>query len=344
MSARDEREGEVSNWRPVLAIAGVVVGGAAWIAALGSAVMWLRLDRVDVSPGPTVALLPADYRVVLGARYLVVPLVLALLGLVVILLLRRDDDPRHTFNERGTWPRGLVPFLVVLGLFGDYAVIQSGLSDDDKFWLIAVIVAAAFATLAAVWRVRGFLLGALLMFACILVFSGGIALLFEALRTPKLDIGVVARKDGTALGGFYLAQTDDSVLIIAAELPSGRRLTSVRSGELVRGLPDQRCDELDDPAKSVAAGSKDCYVNTTVSVPSDDVRRVTIGPRGIPVTAEGYAAAQRLALASLRRVDEQRLVPRKKAAKRHVRRQRRRTERRRHAARPPRRPSRRGKP
>jgi len=334
MSARDEREGEVSTWRPVLAIAGAVVGGAAWIAALGSAVMWLRLDRVDASPAPTVALLPTDYRLLLGARYLLVPLVLALLGLVVILLLRRDDDERHTLNERGTWPRGLVPVLVVLGLFGDYAVTKSGLSDDDKFWLIAVIVVAAFATLGAVWRVRGFLLGVLLMLGCILVFSGGIALLFEALRSPKFDIGVITGKDGSALGGFYLAQTDDSVLLIAAELPSGRRLTSVRSGELVHGLPEQRCDELDDPAKSVAAGSKSCYINAVVSVPTDDVRRVTVGPPGIPVTAEGYAAAQRLAVAALRRVDEQRLVPTTKPTKRRVRRHQRRTKRGKPAARP----------
>jgi hypothetical protein len=302
------------RWQPLLAVIGALAAGSAWIAALGTAVMALRLNRVGVPPSPSVSLLPTDLRVVLGVRYLLIPVGMALVGFVVLLLLRKDGDGPRNKNEKNKVPRGLFWILAVLFVVGTCAVAASDLDSWQRVLLVVGCALAAGATYAAVWRVSGLGQGALVYLAAVLVFSGLLSLAFEAMKDPKLDVGVVVRKDGkSAVGGFYVARSDSSVLMVVPELNDGQRPT-ISTGKGARPIPPQRCDKRDDPVAALADGAPGCYQNVLMVIPTDDVRRFTIGPQGVRATPTGYRAALRLARAALLQKDE-RLPEKKRQAK-----------------------------
>jgi Ca2+/Na+ antiporter len=71
--------------RAISAVVGGILASAASVAGLGSAVMWIRLYHLDVASGPTVAMMPAHLRVVIGARHLAVSLAIALVAIVVFI-------------------------------------------------------------------------------------------------------------------------------------------------------------------------------------------------------------------------------------------------------------------
>jgi len=60
-------------------------GGAAWISALGSAIVAQRLDSVDLPVESVVALMSPEHRFVIGAGYLVAPIFVGLVGFLAVL-------------------------------------------------------------------------------------------------------------------------------------------------------------------------------------------------------------------------------------------------------------------
>lgn len=296
--------------KPIVATLATLAATGAWLIALGSAVFWARLDQLAVAPAPTVAQLPTDLRLVVGARYLLVPLGLAVLAVVVLLALRGHAPDRQVANARDQTPFAYREVAGALGVLGVVAIIIASPSTVGGLLMVVIIIAFVAATWRLMLIVTGFAEGALLLFFSVLIASGLLAVTVEATTEPQLDIAVVERKDKTALGGFYLGASDERVMLLGAAVPGGQAANEVFRGRSARRLPvpRRRCDETDERAP-IGSGSTRCYINETVVIPADDVRKLTIGPRGQTVDADGYAAARQLAQLVLRRGDEERLTP-----------------------------------
>ena len=62
-----------ASWQQVVAAVAAAAGGAAWVSTVGSAIVGLRLESVDLPVEATVALMSAEHRFVIGAGFLVAP-------------------------------------------------------------------------------------------------------------------------------------------------------------------------------------------------------------------------------------------------------------------------------
>ena len=58
-------------------------GGAAWVSAVGSGVVALRLRQADLPIEPVVALMSAEHRFAIGAGILIAPLLAGFIGFLV---------------------------------------------------------------------------------------------------------------------------------------------------------------------------------------------------------------------------------------------------------------------
>lgn len=89
------------NWDPVLQIAGLAAGLAAWAAVVGGARLWARMVAIDAPALPALAGLGQGWMVAEGLQTLLVPM---LLGIVVALLvyftrLKRSPTDASPMNE-----------------------------------------------------------------------------------------------------------------------------------------------------------------------------------------------------------------------------------------------------
>jgi hypothetical protein len=92
------------GWQHVVAVVAAAAGGAAWVSAVGSAIVGLRLDNAGLPVESVVALMSAEHRFAIGAGYLIAPLFVGLVGFAVDwLVIKRWHDPRDTSAapERG---------------------------------------------------------------------------------------------------------------------------------------------------------------------------------------------------------------------------------------------------
>jgi hypothetical protein len=86
------------SWQHVAAVIAAAAGGAAWVSAVGSAVVGLRLENADLPVESVVALMSTEHRFAIGAGYLIAPLFVGLVGFVVDWLVMKhspdgDDSP-----------------------------------------------------------------------------------------------------------------------------------------------------------------------------------------------------------------------------------------------------------
>ena len=68
------------SWRQVVAAVAAAAGGAAWVSAVGSGVVALRLRQADLPIEPVVALMSPEHRFAVGAGILVAPLLAGTIG------------------------------------------------------------------------------------------------------------------------------------------------------------------------------------------------------------------------------------------------------------------------
>ena len=86
IAARERRKPDDHPlWKQVLGAVAAAAGGAAWISALGSAIVAQRLDSVDLPVESVVALMSPEHRFVIGAGYLVAPIFVGLVGFLAVL-------------------------------------------------------------------------------------------------------------------------------------------------------------------------------------------------------------------------------------------------------------------
>jgi hypothetical protein len=102
--ARTAGDDTQAGWQHVVAVVAAAAGGAAWISAVGSAVVGLRLDNAGLPVESVVALMSAEHRFAIGAGYLIAPLFVGLVGFAVDWwVIKRWPDPSETSSvpERG---------------------------------------------------------------------------------------------------------------------------------------------------------------------------------------------------------------------------------------------------
>ena len=71
------------TWRQVVTAVAAAAGGAAWVSAVGSGVVALRLRQADLPIEPVVALMSAEHRFAIGAGILIAPLLAGFFGFLV---------------------------------------------------------------------------------------------------------------------------------------------------------------------------------------------------------------------------------------------------------------------
>lgn len=82
-----------SRWQLALQFIGAGAAIGAWIAVVGGARMWARLDTIGVPPAQTVSMLPRELLISEGLRTLAVPLLLGgAIAIVVYLSRRREEE------------------------------------------------------------------------------------------------------------------------------------------------------------------------------------------------------------------------------------------------------------
>lgn len=294
-----------SVWMPILAVLGGAVGSAAWVSLVGAIVLALRLGKIDVAPGATVALVPSEQEAIIGLGFIALPLLAALLGFVLLLFLRPRDDVAESGNEPGSVPARLTEVLVVLTVLAVVGVSTTGITNPlAQSAALALPVLTAVGVYYAVKKTSGFGEASLVLFVAVALCAGVVAVIDERGRPPSLDLAVVLRKDGSGLGGYYVAQTADAVYLVTPTLVGGRTLP-----ETAQQVPLPSGARPCPPAGVVGRLNGEpprCYVAGLVSVPTDQVGKVLLGPPAVPVDVAGYNAARQLAGVATARSDEER--------------------------------------
>lgn len=263
------------GWPNILAAAAAVAGSAAWVSAVGSAVMGARLDNAGMPVESVVSLMPVEQRFAVGISHLLAPLFVGLLGFLADMALtahRTRTDRSRTPAEQ-TRPRWWVRSVLALATIAVGAVLGELLLEPPSLTLymtqlLAILVAVA----AVVWfgpaggtsiaeRCAVFLL--------VLVLAGVIAFGFEVGQSPRFDFAAVRFQDAgePSVAGYYVTTTAASVLIIT--------------------LGDEDDAEQCPPTTELGRVS---------ALPVDDIDTVAIGPRDQRFGTDVYCEQKRIAL------------------------------------------------
>jgi hypothetical protein len=79
------------KWQRVVTAVAAAAGGAAWVSAVGSGVVALRLREADLPTEPVVALMSTEHRFAIGAGILAAPLLAASIGFLADSVLTSQD-------------------------------------------------------------------------------------------------------------------------------------------------------------------------------------------------------------------------------------------------------------
>lgn len=215
--------GDPLGWQRILAAVAAAAGSAAWVSAVGSAVMGARLDNAGMPIESAVSLMPAEQRFAIGVGHLLAPLFVGLLGFLVDWALTAQrhktirDRPREVQTPVPLWARRL-PLAAATILIG--AWIGDVLLEPPSETLYAMQVVAIIVAVGAVWwfgQTRGTSAserGA--VFVLVLVLAGVIAFAFEVRQDPQFDFAAVRFQDPdeAPVAGYYVTMTSASVLLI----------------------------------------------------------------------------------------------------------------------------------
>lgn len=112
------------SWPQLAGAVAAAAGGAAWVSAIGSAVMGIRLANARMPVESTVALMSSEHRFAIGAGSLTAPLFVGLVGFLVdwvwiedirarrrraMIGTRKQDGPSVAGKERGKGRALLTP-------------------------------------------------------------------------------------------------------------------------------------------------------------------------------------------------------------------------------------------
>jgi hypothetical protein len=214
------------DWQSILAAVAAAAGSAAWVSAVGSAVMGARLDNAGMPIESVVSMMPPEQRFALGVSHLLAPLFVGLLGFLVDWALtahrtkaRRSGTPKDQTAQPPWARRGARPVMaaatIVVG-----AWIGDRLLEPPSLTLYIMQLAAIGIAVTAVWwfgpkhgttvNERG------AVFVLVLVLAGVIAFAFEVRQEPQFDFAAVRFQDSDEkpVAGYYVTTTTAWVLLI----------------------------------------------------------------------------------------------------------------------------------
>jgi hypothetical protein len=306
-----QKVSEPIGWQAILGAVATAAGSAAWVAAVGSAIVGLRLENAKVPAQSVVALMPTEHRFALGASYLIAPLFVGLVGFLADWALTahwaskgepgsdtsppRSTDARHESRpghpikrapakwasnaqrrpeakRERLWARA--PFAagtVALGTVAGIVLLRPPL-----VWLFLLQIAAIGCVVTVVALLspgEGTLTHErVVVFLLVLVIAGVFAFAFERLRTPEFDFAAVGLNDNSWVTGYYVTTTSNAVLLITL----GR---------------------ADDRNACPAALSR----RQVTVLPTDQIGRLWIGPRDVQVSPHEFCKQSQKALQGLPR-------------------------------------------
>ncbi len=275
------------SWKPILAVIGSVAGGAAWVSVVGSVVMAERLSSAGVAPSSAVSLVPVEHRFVVGMRFLAIPLLIAVVVFLALYFARDRDHGPDDENVPGREPRGARSILGALAAAG--LILTCAFADGTAPVAQALLGALSLGVPLLIWfavkRCGGFTEAGVIIFVAVAFAAGLGAYLYERGRDPRMELAVAAEKSGATTGGYYLTKTGDSVYLITAVRPS--------PSNALLGPETGKCSSK----RTVEAIMRrdDCYFRELVAIPSSEVSRLLVGPRGVPVDRRGFNAVRLLA-------------------------------------------------
>lgn len=310
-------------WAGLVKILGVVIVGGSWVTLVGAAVLWIRLDQVDVTPTPAVALIPNELMLAVGVRALIFPVLAGLFAFVLLMLFsllcpeRGDENPAIGVRaasldvaSHGEQPHGLKTALAILWLASLVAAIVAPLSTAIVIGIAVGGVIVAVMAYVAVVGTSGLSGQAAALFAVTAVAGGAFAFVVEAAQPAKLDLGVAVRKSGATVPGYFLGRSGDQLFLVTANSPAE---AATRDARALQGAitTDARICKLNE----IRIASGDCYMQQLTSIPTDDLARFMVGPRGVEVGPAGFRTARALAKRAALGIDEYQPPPAPKKPK-----------------------------
>ena len=227
--ATKSSKSEVS-WQQIVTAVAAAAGGAAWVSAVGSGVVALRLERAHLPVEPVVALMSAEHRFALGAGLLIAPLLAGLVGFLVDWAFAGERD-----GVGDGWRQVLAGGTVLLGAALAFVILRP----EWETFLAEVLAVAAAVPLAFHflhkqrrgrardphplgrpdrWSRHSFN-ERLVVFLTVLGAAGAGAIIAEALlRSPSFDearvtVRAPVRAQDKFVTGGYITSTDYSIVL-----------------------------------------------------------------------------------------------------------------------------------
>jgi hypothetical protein len=211
-----DRGRDPSSWRAVASTVGAAVGGAAWVSTVGSAVVGIRLNKADLPAESVVALMSTEHRFIIGASYLLAPVLVGVLALLV-------DETLHPPPRTNPHPRlAAATAMILLGAALGTIFLSAHRTDflvQCAAMALILLVVIKFTPFRRRARER------LVVFAMVLLAAGLIALVAEALRAPAFDEATVSLTDHGRANGYYVTTTDTSVVLIKFTNVDGKKFS-----------------------------------------------------------------------------------------------------------------------
>jgi hypothetical protein len=213
-----------ASWQHVVALVAAAAGGAAWVSAIGSAVVGLRLENAELPVESVVALMSAEHRFAIGGGYLLVPMFVGLVGFAV--------DWWVTKREPTEMRRREVAVVTIVA-----ASVLGGLLIQPAVPFVFVLQSAALllAVVAAIHLYRDRppdhhrIDERLIVFVAVLVSAGAIALVHEQFfADATFDTADIRLTEGVTVEGGYVTTTDTAVLLITSRIGGCPTITAVR--------------------------------------------------------------------------------------------------------------------
>jgi hypothetical protein len=184
-------------------------GGAAWVSTVGSAIVGIRLSNANLPSESVVALMSPEHRFVIGAGYLIVPLLaggLVFLADVLLVNANREDSLRAV--------AALV--LVTLGYLIALFVLHGRRGEVIGQWAATAAILALI-----IWMDQhscNLLHEQVIVFLTALVVVGAISLWAETTRPPVFErIAITLKDKSTVANRYYVTTTDSSIVTISLE-------------------------------------------------------------------------------------------------------------------------------
>jgi len=220
MGPTDDTANSDLKWQQIVTAVAAAAGGAAWVSAVGSGIVALRLRQADLPVEPVVALMSTEHRFAIGAGILAAPLLAASIGFLADWLFTTKDRVTQDQGEPAEdkqlrrLRQGVGVVTVLLGLVLVYFVLRPPpvtLALEGLFVVAAVTLAFQFLPDKADKRQK--FQERLVVFLSVLVGAGVGAIIAESFESPSFDEAKITIRDQSLVTGAYITSTDNAVVL-----------------------------------------------------------------------------------------------------------------------------------